>query len=98
MLDGKKRKYLCRWEERGRMCSAIFVAEGIRHTLLKWHQKKRIPDMAVYALSDDPSAAPTPVRVFYDHIFCRVQIFDLRGRKIDGAGLPIRGQVHWDAV
>ena len=94
-----KRRYLCRWEDpRGRMCSAIFVAEGIRHTLLKWHQKKRIPDMAVYALSDDPSAAPTPVRVFYDHVFSRVQIFDLRGNMIDKAGLPIRCQVYWQAV
>ena len=93
------KRYLCRWEDkRGVMHSAIFVADGIRRTLGNMAQKKRLPDMAVYALGDDPSAAPTPVRLFYDQIFDRVQIFDLRGRKIDGAGLPIRGRVYWDFV
>lgn len=80
------------------MHSAIFVADGIRRTLINGRANKRIPDMAVYALSDDPSAVPTPVRVYFDHIFARVQIYDLRGHKLDSAGLPIRGQVYWDAV
>ena len=93
------RQYLCRWEDkRHNMHSAVLVADGIRRMLLEAQSKKRMPDMAVYALDDDPSTTPTPVRLFYDHIFRRVQIFDLRGHKIDGAGMPIRGQVYWEAV
>lgn len=93
------KRYLCRWEDkRGKMHSAVFAAEGIRRTLLDAQTKKRMPDMAVYALDDNPSAAPTPVRLFYDHVFSRVQIFDLRGHIIDSAGMPIRGQIYWEAV
>lgn len=92
-------RYLCRWEDRrGKMHSAVMVVDGIRHVLMDGRAKKRMPDMAVYALSDNPSAMPTPVRLYYDYVFDRVQIYDLTGHKLDSAGLPIRGQYTWDAV
>lgn len=81
------------------MHSAIFVAWGIRRMLLNGRANKRMPDMAVYALNPhDPSATPTPVRMYYDYRYDRVQIYDLRGHMLDSAGLPIRGQYTWEAV
>lgn len=90
------RRYLCRWEDqRGQRHNAVFTAEGIRRTMLAGHADGHLPDMSVFALGRDPGTQPVPVLMNYDHVFSRVCILDLKGRKIDFAGLPIRGRVYW---
>lgn len=97
MLDGKNRKYLCKWKDEGRLKTAVLVADGIRRTLGEMGAKKRRPDMAVFATGDDMSAEPYRVRLFYDPIYDRVTIYD-GDELIDAAGVTIRRRVFCDCV
>ena len=92
-------RYLVRWEDKGhRMHSMVFTVEGVRRLMGKMFLQRRSDCVAVYELSADIAQPPKPVRVYYDHVFDRLTIYDLRGRRLDGAGLPIRGRVYWEPV
>lgn len=90
-------RYLTRWND-GKPHEAIFAAEGIRRLMGDMFRKKQSYHLAVYALNNDITAAPQPVRVYYDHVFDRLTVFDLCNRHIDSAGIPIRGGVTYEAV
>lgn len=91
------KRYLVRWDD-GRKHEAIFAAEGIRRKMGDYAREKKPCDMTVFVLGEDIAAVPQPVRVFYDHIFDRLTVFDMKNRHIDSAGIPIRGGVTYEAV
>lgn len=80
------KKYLVRWNESGKVHSAVFNAFGILRLMRRAHEEKANYHVNVYSLSEeDVYMPPVGIRVYYDWKYDKLSLFSLSGFLVDKA-------------